>query len=152
MPQAVQLAVAGENIDAGLTGVDALSIGSILCDPEFPIPLVRKFAAQIVTFGPLVHPITQGYNVILHTQSANEAAVISKLVGLSDKATGEIIKKRPKLLLEKSTAIVEITLARPVPLELYKDYAQLGRFLLRESGKTIAAGMTMEFLDVVKML
>jgi len=107
---------------------------------------VSRFQAQIVTFAPLATPLTQGYACVLHWQSLNEAAVLSRLVGVTDKATGEIVKRRPKLLLEKQTALVHITLQRPLSLELYRDYPQLGRFLLREAGRTIAAGMVVEVL------
>lgn len=41
-------------------------------------------------------------------------------------------------------AIVEIQTHRPVSLELYKDYKELGRFMLRYVGSTIAAGVVTE--------
>lgn len=41
-------------------------------------------------------------------------------------------------------AIVEIQTQRPVSLELYKDYKELGRFMLRYVGSTIAAGVVTE--------
>lgn len=41
-------------------------------------------------------------------------------------------------------AIVEIQTQRPVSLELYKDYKELGRFMLRYGGSTIAAGVVTE--------
>lgn len=41
-------------------------------------------------------------------------------------------------------AVVEIQTQRPVSLELYKDYKELGRFMLRYVGSTIAAGVVTE--------
>jgi elongation factor 1 alpha-like protein len=41
-------------------------------------------------------------------------------------------------------AIVEVQTQRPVALELYKDYKELGRFMLRYVGSTIAAGVVTE--------
>lgn len=41
-------------------------------------------------------------------------------------------------------AIVEIQTQRPVALELYKDFKELGRFMLRYVGSTIAAGVVTE--------
>lgn len=43
-------------------------------------------------------------------------------------------------------AIVEIQTQRPVSLELYKDYKELGRFMLRYGGSTIAAGVVTEVM------
>ena len=41
-------------------------------------------------------------------------------------------------------AMVEIQTQRPVALELYKDFKELGRFMLRYVGSTIAAGVVTE--------
>lgn len=41
-------------------------------------------------------------------------------------------------------AVVEIQTQRPISLELYKDYKELGRFMLRYVGSTIAAGVVTE--------
>lgn len=37
--------------------------------------------------------------------------------------------------------MVEVTPARPLPLERYSDYRQLGRVALRDGGRTIAVGV-----------
>ena len=37
-----------------------------------------------------------------------------------------------------------IEIARPVCVELYKDAKELGRFMLRVGGSTVAAGMITE--------
>ena len=47
------------------------------------------------------------------------------------------------------TAVVEITLSRPQCVELYKDYKDLGRFMLRSEGHTIAAGIVTEVCYLV---
>ncbi|TNN82536.1 HBS1-like protein [Liparis tanakae] len=49
-----------------------------------------------------------------------------------------------KCLSKGMNAIVEIQTQRPVSLELYKDYKELGRFMLRYVGSTIAAGVVTE--------
>lgn len=151
--EAVAVGTAGDNVELGLHGLDpaVLSAGSVLCDPEAPMPVVRKFTAQIITFGPLAHPITQGMHVIVHVQNVNEAGFLSKLVATTDRNNGTVLKRRPKMLPEKTNAVVEITLHRPLCLELYATYAQLGRFMLRDSGKTIAAGIVTELNEQVRI-
>lgn len=49
-------------------------------------------------------------------------------------------------------AVVEIQTQRPVSLELYKDYKELGRFMLRYVGSTIAAGVVTEVKQTTERL
>lgn len=46
--------------------------------------------------------------------------------------------------MKNSSAIVEIEVDRPVCLELYSNFKDLGRFMLRSSGTTVAAGLVTE--------
>ena len=49
-----------------------------------------------------------------------------------------------RLLTKGQNALVELQTQRPVALELYKDFKELGRFMLRYSGSTVAAGVVTE--------
>lgn len=49
-------------------------------------------------------------------------------------------------------AIVEIQTQRPISLELYKDYKELGRFMLRYVGSTIAAGVVTEVTSAQSLI
>ncbi len=46
-----------------------------------------------------------------------------------------------RCLTKNSSAIVDIELSRPLCVELYQDSKELGRFMLRFAGNTIAAGI-----------
>jgi elongation factor 1 alpha-like protein len=91
-------------------------------------------------------PITKGYMCILHYASVQVAATVKKLVGLLDKSTGEVAlnSKRPRLLTKGINAVVEIATETPVCLDIYSNSKELGRFMLRTGGKTIAAGMVVD--------
>ena len=52
-----------------------------------------------------------------------------------------MIRKYPRCLTKNSSGIVDIQLNRSICLELYQDYKELGRFMLRSKGITIAAGI-----------
>jgi len=140
-------AVGGDNVDMGLLVENAqvLRVGSILCDPEKPIPLSKKFVAQIVTFT-LPIPMTNGFQCVFHCHQMEEPCTVTKLNSLLD-SNGSVSKKNPRCISDTVTAVIEISLNRLSCLELYSSYRQLGRFTLRESGKTIAAGLITEFLD-----
>lgn len=51
-----------------------------------------------------------------------------------------------RCLVKNSSAVVEIEFERPVCLEMYRDYKDLGRFMLRQGGHTIAAGLVEEVI------
>ena len=79
--------------------------------------------------------------MILHHQSLVEPAVVRKLISQLNRSTGEVVKKHPRFLSNNTSAIVEIQVSRPIALELYSDCKELGRFMLRVGGVTIAAGL-----------
>ena len=91
-------------------------------------------------------PITKGYQCILHYGSVQVAASVKKILGLLDKSTGEVAQnvKKPRLLTKGNNAMVEVSTEVPVCLDLYTNVKELGRFMLRTGGKTIAAGMVTE--------
>ncbi|XP_065338956.1 protein HBS1 isoform X2 [Cloeon dipterum] len=137
-----QVAFAGDQVTLTLSGLDMqnISLGYILCDPMYPVPVTTRIEARIVLFN-LQVPITQGFPVFFHSQSLVEQAVITKLISQLHRGSGEVTKRHPRCLPKNTSAVVEITLNRPVSLELYKDVKELGRFMLRSSGVTIAAGL-----------
>ncbi|XP_049814290.1 protein HBS1 isoform X1 [Schistocerca nitens] len=139
---AVQTAYAGDNVSVTLQGVEMqnVSIGDILSDPVNVVPVTSRFEARIVVFNIKV-PITKGCSVILHHQSLLEPAVITKLVAQLHKSTGEVIKRHPRCLVRNSNALVQLETSRPICMELYKDIKELGRFMLRVGGVTVAAGL-----------
>ncbi|KAL6096013.1 hbs1l [Pungitius sinensis] len=143
--EALDWAAAGDHVSLTVTGMDIIKInvGCVFCDPKEPIRVCTRFRARILLFNIEV-PITQGFPVLLHYQTVSEPATIRKLVSVLHKSSGEVLKKKPKCLSKGMNAIVEIQTQRPVALELYKDYKELGRFMLRYVGSTIAAGVVTE--------
>jgi len=138
---------AGDHVVLTLVGPDQASVtaGMVLCDPSQPVPVATRFKARVVVFNIEV-PITKGYPVVLHYGCVSEQASIKKLVSQLNKSTGEVVKNKPRCLTGNQSAVVEIIVSRPIPLELYKSNRELGRFMLRTGGHTIAAGMVTEIL------
>uniref|UniRef100_A0AAY4AUP6 Tr-type G domain-containing protein n=1 Tax=Denticeps clupeoides TaxID=299321 RepID=A0AAY4AUP6_9TELE len=141
-------AASGDHVTLSVTGMDIIKInvGCIFCDPKEPIKVCSRFRARILLFN-IELPVTQGFPVLLHYQTVSEPATIRKLVSVLHKSSGEVLKKKPKCLTKGQNAVVEIQTQRPVALELYKDYKELGRFMLRYVGSTIAAGVVTEVTD-----
>ncbi|XP_029079706.1 HBS1-like protein isoform X4 [Monodon monoceros] len=141
----VDWAAAGDHVSLTLVGMDVIKInvGCIFCGPKEPIKVCTRFRARILIFN-IEIPITKGFPVLLHYQTISEPAVVKRLISVLNKSTGEVTKKKPKLLTKGQNALVELQTQRPVALELYKDFKELGRFMLRYSGSTIAAGVVTE--------
>lgn len=141
-------AAAGDHVSLTVTGMDIIKInvGCVFCDSKEPIRTCSRFKARVLLFNIEV-PITKGFPVLLHYQTVSEPATIRKLVSILHKSSGEVVKKRPKCLGKGMNAIVEIQTQRPVALELYKDFKELGRFMLRYVGSTIAAGVVTEIKE-----
>lgn len=140
--QPAQVARAGDSADLALSGIppENLAVGGLLCHALFPAPLVTKFEARVVTLDITV-PVLKGAACSLHAHVLREAGVVSGLLSLLDGKSGEVLRQRPRCLTKNQTAVVEITAARPIAVEEYADYAQLGRVALRDGGRTIAVGV-----------
>ncbi|CAI9618684.1 unnamed protein product [Staurois parvus] len=143
--EAVDWAAAGDQVSLTLTGMDIIKInvGYVFCSQSEPIKACTRFRARVLIFNFDV-PITQGFPVIIHYQTVSEPATIRKLISVLHKSTGEVVKKKPKCLTKGMNAVIELQTQRPVALELYKDLKELGRFMLRYSGSSIAAGVVTE--------
>ncbi|XP_043366943.1 HBS1-like protein isoform X3 [Dermochelys coriacea] len=144
----VDWAAAGDHVGLTLTGMDIIKInvGCIFCGLKEPIKACTRFRARVLIFNIDV-PITKGFPVLLHYQTVSEPATIRRLLSILHKSTGEVTKKKPKVLTKGQNALIELQTQRPVALELYKDFKELGRFMLRYSGSTIAAGVVTEIKE-----
>jgi len=134
----------GENIRVSLKGVEEENLhrGYVLCDPKQPIPCQAKFEAHLAILELLPHKsvFSAGYNAVLHIHTTVEECTITVLLEQIDKKTGNSIKKKPMFVTSGSLVRCIIECNQPVCLELFQDVPQLGRFTVRDEGKTIAIG------------
>jgi elongation factor 1 alpha-like protein len=142
------LARAGDNVELTLAGVDteALRIGSVLCPPDFPVPLASRLEARVLMLDVPV-PLLRGASCTLHCNVAREDAVVSGLLALLDAKSGETTRARPRCLARNQTGLIEVTASRPLCAEAYADVKALGRVTLREGGRTIAVGIVTRVLE-----
>ncbi|TYZ65147.1 hypothetical protein PybrP1_012055 [[Pythium] brassicae (nom. inval.)] len=145
--KAAPFARAGDAIDMGVTGIDpsALSTGSILCSIPSPVRLARRFEAKIMTMPAVEVPLVKGTCVTIHIHHVDEPVNLTRLISILDKS-GDVAKKRPRCITREKSAVVQITCQRPICLEEFASYRQLGRFTLRDRGVTLAAGIITEIL------
>ena len=141
-------AVAGDNIGVNLRGIGKGEIkrGSVLGPSNNPPTIAKAFRAQIIVVH---HPtaIAAGYTPVLHAHTAQVAATISEIESKLDPRTGQPTEEKPKSIKTGDSAIVIIKPLRPVCIETFKEFPELGRFALRDMGTTIAAGVVREVTE-----
>ncbi|KAK2829692.1 hypothetical protein Q7C36_017682 [Tachysurus vachellii] len=137
----------GENLKLRLKGIEEEEIlpGFILCTPENLCHSGRTFDAQIVI---IEHKsiICPGYNAVLHIHTCIEEVQLTALICLVDKKTGEKSKTRPRFVKQDQVCIARLRTAGTICLETFKDFPQMGRFTLRDEGKTIAIGKVLKLV------
>ncbi|KAG6814201.1 hypothetical protein H0H92_000878 [Tricholoma furcatifolium] len=131
MEAEVPQAFCGDNVRVRLRGVEDedISPGFVLTSPLKPIHAVRQFEAQLAI---LEHKniICAGYSAVMHVHTLSEEITLPPW----DTKSGQ-----------KIVALVETT--APVCVERFVDYPQLGRFTLRDEGRTIAIGKVTKLIE-----
>ncbi|KAF6762643.1 eukaryotic polypeptide chain release factor 3 [Ephemerocybe angulata] len=148
MEEEVTTALVGDNIRIRLSGIDDEDInpGYVLTSPNKPIHAVRQFEAQLAI---LEHKsiICAGYSAVMHIHTLSEEVVLTQLLHYFDKATGRKSKRPPQFAKKGQKIVALIETTAPVCVEKFTDYPQLGRFTLRDEGKTIAIGKITKLIE-----
>ena len=136
----MESAEAGDNIGFNLRGVDKKSIhrGDVIGPVNNPPAVAKEFEAQIIVIH---HPtaMAPGYTPVLHAHTAQVAATLSEFIAKIDPKTGGATEDKPKFLKTGDAAIVRIKPVRPLAIETFKEFPEIGRFALRDMGTTIAS-------------
>ena len=144
----MESAEAGDNIGFNLRGVDKKSIkrGDVIGPVDNPPNAAKEFEAQIIIIH---HPtaMAPGYTPVLHAHTAQVAATLSEFVAKIDPKTGGALEEKPKFLKTGDAAIVRIKPVRPLAIETFKEFPEIGRFALRDMGTTIAAGVVKSIIE-----
>jgi elongation factor 1-alpha len=144
----LESAEAGDNVGFNLRGVDKKQIkrGDIIGAAANPPSVAKELEARLIVIH---HPtaIAPGYTPVLHAHTAQVAATISQFVSKIDPRTGATTEENPKFLKTGDAAIVRIKPVRPLPIETFKDFPEIGRFALRDMGTTIGAGVVLSITE-----
>ncbi|SNX86816.1 probable SUP35 - eukaryotic peptide chain release factor GTP-binding subunit [Melanopsichium pennsylvanicum] len=137
----VPAAISGDNVRVKLKGVDheEVTVGHVLTDPANPVHVATHFEAQLAI---LEHRniICAGYSAVVHCHTVSQEANLAALLHYYDKKTGKKSRRGPQFAKKGMKIIALVELAGPICVERFKDYPQLGRFTLRDEGRTVAIG------------
>jgi elongation factor 1-alpha len=135
----------GDNIGFNVRGVGKKDIrrGDVCGHPNSPPTVAREFVGQIIVIH---HPtaVAAGYTPVLHAHTAQVACRFTELIKKIDPRTGQTVEENPAYLKTGDSALVRFEPLRPIPIEVYTEFPELGRFAVRDMGTTIAAGVIRE--------
>jgi elongation factor 1-alpha len=147
--QPLTQAVPGDNVGFNVKGVDKKDLrrGEVAGLASNPPTVVQDFTANIVV---LEHPtaIAKGYTPVFHIHTSQMACTITDILEKKDPKTGQTVQKNPDFIKTGDVAVVKVKPLRPLVVEKFSEFPQLGRFAIRDMGQTVAAGVVLEVTKV----
>lgn len=141
----IEKAEPGDNIGFNLKGVERKDIkrGDVVGPIDSPPVVADEFTARVMVVW---HPtaIAVGYTPVIHIHTASVACRISEIVAKLDPRTGKELEKNPQFIKQGDIAIVKFKPIKPLVVEKYSDFPGLGRFAMRDMGKTIGVGQVID--------
>ncbi|MHA1129930.1 MAG: translation elongation factor EF-1 subunit alpha [Candidatus Helarchaeota archaeon] len=138
-------AVPGDNIGFNIRGIATKDIkrGYVAGKESNPPTVADEFIGQIIV---IYHPtaIAPGYAPVIHAHTAQIACKFEELISKIDPRTGQVIQEKPDFLKQGEGGIVKFKPIRPMVIEPFSDFPPLGRFAVRDMGRTVAVGIVKE--------
>jgi len=138
----------GENVRAKLRGIEEADImpGFVLCDPISPCKTGRIFDGQVII---LEHKsiICAGYSAVCHIHSVAEEVTVKRILCKVDRKSGKPVPGTPRFVKQDEVAIMRFETSGIICMETFKAHPQLGRFTIRDEGKSIAIGKIMKLVE-----
>jgi len=138
----------GDNIGFNVRGVAKKDIrrGDVCGHVNNPPSVAKEFIGQIIV---IYHPtaIAAGYTPVMHFHTGQMAVQFVELIKKFDPRTGQTVEEKPSFLKTGDGALVRFRPLRPIAIETYSDFPEIGRFAIRDMGTTIAAGVVREITE-----
>jgi len=141
----IKEALPGDNIGFSIRGIEMKDVGRGDCmghpnDPPTVITPSGSWTGQVIVIW---HPtaVAQGYTPVVHAHTAQIAARFASLDKKLDPKTGAVIEDNPKFIKKNELAIVTLVPIKKMCLEKYTDIPEMGRFAVRDMGRTVAVGI-----------
>src|SRR3989440_538441 len=135
----------GDNVGFNVRGIDKKDLrrGDVAGPTDNPPTVAKSFTAQIIVLN---HPsvITAGYTPVFHAHTAQVACTFEEIIAALDPKTGTPKPEKPDFLKTGDAARVKIRPTKPLVIEAFKAFPQMGRFAIRDMGQTVAAGQVID--------
>ncbi|MCD6369783.1 MAG: translation elongation factor EF-1 subunit alpha [Thermoproteales archaeon] len=138
-------AIPGDNIGFNVKGISRSDVrrGDVAGHTTTPPTVAEEFVGRVII---LYHPtaIAPGYTPVLHVHTATIPVRFVEIQKKLDPRTGATMEENPPYIKQGDVAIVKFKPLKPVVIEKYSDFPPLGRFAIRDSGRTVAAGVVID--------
>ena len=133
----------GNNVGFNVKNVALKDIrrGDVASDVnDKPASAVSSFEAQIIVMN---HPgkISIGYCPIIDCHTAHVACSVASIREKLDRRTGKVMEENPEFIQNGDAAIITLVPTKPLCVETFAEYPPLGRFAIRDMGRTVAVGV-----------
>ncbi|GFZ47263.1 Eukaryotic peptide chain release factor GTP-binding subunit [Saitozyma sp. JCM 24511] len=144
----IDVAFCGDNIRLRLRGVadEDVQPGYVLTSTKNPVKAVTAFKADLSILE-TKNIITGGFSCVLHVHTLSEEVTISALLHYFERKTRRKSKKPPQFAKTGMLVSALIETSAPICIEKFDDYRMLGRFTLRDEGRTIAIGKVTKLIE-----
>uniref|UniRef100_A0A915MLT0 Translation elongation factor EFTu/EF1A C-terminal domain-containing protein n=2 Tax=Meloidogyne incognita group TaxID=654580 RepID=A0A915MLT0_MELJA len=129
---------AGDSFQLKLKGVEDTDImsGFVLCSTDKPCPVGRIFDAEVVILE-YKSIITSGFTCVLHIHEAIEEITVKHVIGTIDKKDPSS-KKPARFVKQDDKCILRLESTEQFCMDLFKNFAQMGRFMLRDEEQMLS--------------
>jgi len=144
----VKQAMPGDNISIRCSlNIDSVCKGFVLCAPESAPRAVTRFSCQLALVDLLETRslFTAGYDCMLHVHTCETEVMVGRLLTAIDPKT-KVEKRFPRFAKVGTTITCTLEVAQSIVVAPFAEQPQLGRFTLRDEGKSIAIGMVLKLL------
>jgi len=141
VPRAIPGDIVTINIKDGSNVLKNIRPGHVLSNyDDHPAQGVSGFEAQIIIMN---HPgkIFNGYTPIIDCHTSHTPCTFVNIKEKLDQRTGKILVQNPDSVKAGDVCIVKVEPKWPLCLEQFKDFPPLGRFAVRDLGRTVAVGV-----------
>ncbi|KAF5399664.1 Peptide chain release factor subunit 3 [Paragonimus heterotremus] len=135
-------AEAGETCKLRLKNVEEEDVytGFCLCSANNLCKVSDRFDAKLIVLE-CKSIMCPGFTAVLHIHSTVKEVRLLKIICRIDKKTNQKTAIRPRFIKQDDAAVVRFeVLGGTICLETFDDFPQMGRFTLRDEGKTVAVG------------
>ncbi len=140
--ETVPVAGPGDNIGFNCKGIGKRDVrkGDVVGPQDNPPTVANLFQAQVMV---LRHPsaISTGYTPVVHAGTAQVACIFQEIL---HKTTGGVKEDKPSFIKNGDSAVVRMKPTKPMCVEAFQEFPQLGRFAVRDMGQTIAVGVVLK--------
>ncbi len=137
----LQQAIPGDNIGFNIRGIERqdLGRGDVAGPTDNPPTVAADYTGRVMV---IQHPtaITVGYTPVVHAHTAQVACRFDEILEKFDER-GQKVAENPDFVKKGESMTARLVPLKPMCIESFAEFPQLGRFAVRDMGMTVAVGI-----------